>query len=200
MEGWLAAFEARGLIERRMNYATAGMPDGTYGYTNDEHGKITMISTGTVASRPPTLIRSWAPDLDTDRLYAILKLRVEVFVVEQAYFYPELDGFDLLPRTRHFWLERDGEVIGTVRLLEENVGGEKEFRLGHLCTRRSERGLGHTTRLLQAALADVGEARCRIDSPSYLVEMYTRHGFARDGDERIDNGVPLNPLVRDVRA
>ena len=59
-----------------------------------------MISTGTVASRPPTLIRSWAPDLDTDRLYAILKLRVEVFVVEQAYFYPELDGFDLLPRTR----------------------------------------------------------------------------------------------------
>ena len=129
MEGWLAAFEARGLIERRMNYATAGMPDGTYGYTNDEHGKITMISTGTVASRPPTLIRSWAPDLDTDRLYAILKLRVEVFVVEQAYFYPELDGFDLLPRTRHFWLERDGEVIGTVRLLEENVGGEKEFRV-----------------------------------------------------------------------
>lgn len=149
--------------------------------------------------RPPTLVRAWAPDLETDRLYAVLKLRVEVFVVEQAYFYPELDGADLLPRTRHFWLEREGEVIGTVRLLEENTDNTKEYRLGHLCTRRSDRGHGHTTRLLQAALADVGPAVCRIDSPSYLVEMYTRHGFVQSGDEKLDNGVPLVPLLRDAR-
>lgn len=158
------------------------------------------MNMGSVPDRPPTLTRSWAPDLETGRLYAILKLRVEVFVVEQAYYYPELDGFDLLPRTRHFWLEREGDVIGTVRLLEENVNGAKEFRLGHLCTRRSERGLGHTTRLLQAALADVGSAPCRIDSPSYLVEMYTRHGFVQDGEERVDNGVPLIPLLKELRS
>lgn len=155
----------------------------------------TMI-TDSAIDRPPALSRAWAPDLEPDRLYALLKLRVEVFVVEQANFYPELDGFDLLTRTRHFWLERAGDVIGTVRLLEEKVNGKNEFRLGHLCTRRSERGLGHTTRLLQAALADVGAAPCRIDSPSYLVDMYTRHGFVQDGEERVDNGVPLIPLSK----
>lgn len=160
---------------------------------------MTASNANSVSDRLPTLIRSWAPDLEPAQLYAVLKLRVEVFVVEQAYFYPELDGFDLLPRTRHFWLERDGQVIGTVRLLEESTDNTKEFRLGHLCTRRSERGLGHTTRLLQAALADVGSASCRIDSPSYLVDMYTRHGFVQSGDERLDNGVPLVPLLRAQR-
>lgn len=157
---------------------------------------MTTLPMNGVATRPPTLTRAWAPDLATDRLYALLKLRVEVFVVEQALFYPELDGYDLLPTTRHFWLERDGDVIGTVRLLEETEGHLSTFRLGHLCTRRSDRGHGHTTRLLQAALADVGEAPCRIDSPSYLVEMYLAHGFVQCGDEKIDNGVPLVPLIR----
>lgn len=160
---------------------------------------MTTLPMNSIPERPPTLSRAWALDLDTDRLYALLKLRVEVFVVEQAYFYPELDGYDLLPRTRHFWLERDGEVIGTVRLLEETENDARSFRLGHLCTRRSERGYGHTTRLLQAALADVGSDPCRIDSPSYLVDMYTRHGFVQAGEERLDNGVPLVPLIRNQR-
>ena len=63
------------------------------------------------------LRRSWAKDLDAATLYELLKLRVEVFVVEQACAYPELDGRDLLPETRHFWLQGPrGEVICTLRL------------------------------------------------------------------------------------
>src|SRR5262245_8256109 len=104
------------------------------------------------------LRRAWAKDLDTATLYELLKLRVEVFVVEQACAYPELDGRDLLAETRHIWLESDdGQVISTLRLMEEHAGGEKAFRLGRLCTRREARGLGHTTRLLEAALAEVGD-------------------------------------------
>ena len=68
------------------------------------------------------LRRAWAKDLDTATLYELLKLRVEVFVVEQATPYPELDGRDLLAETRHFWLEgADGEVICTLRLMEEQA-------------------------------------------------------------------------------
>ncbi|HUO38907.1 MAG TPA: GNAT family N-acetyltransferase [Mycobacterium sp.] len=143
------------------------------------------------------LHRSWAKDLDTATLYELLKLRVEVFVVEQACPYPELDGRDLLPETRHFWLEGShGEVISTLRLMEEHTGGEKAFRIGRLCTRRAARGHGHTTRLLQAALADVGDYPCRIDAQTYLEEMYARHGFARAGDEFVEDGVPHVPMLR----
>ena len=144
-----------------------------------------------------TLHRAWAKDLDTATLYELLKLRVEVFVVEQACAYPELDGRDLLTETRHFWLEGpDGEVISTLRLMEEHTGGAKAFRIGRVCTRRTARGHGHTNRLLQAALADVGDYPCRIDAQTYLEEMYSRHGFVRAGEEYLDDGVPHVPMVK----
>lgn len=144
-----------------------------------------------------SLRRSWAKDLSAATLYELLKLRIEVFVVEQATPYPELDGRDLLAETRHFWLEgADGEVISTLRLMEEHPGGEKEFRIGRVCTKRSARGNGHAARLLQSALAEVGNYPCRINSQTYLVEMYGTHGFVRDGDEFLDDGIPHVPMVR----
>jgi ElaA protein len=143
------------------------------------------------------LRRAWAKDLDVPTLYALLKLRVEVFVVEQARPYPELDGRDLLTETRHFWLaDPDGEVICTLRLMEEYPGGHKAFRLGRLCTKRNARGEGHTTRLLRAALAEVGDYPCRINAQVYLADMYSQHGFVRDGDDFLDDGVPHVPMVR----
>ncbi|GAY16717.1 GNAT family N-acetyltransferase [Mycobacterium sp. shizuoka-1] len=143
------------------------------------------------------LRRFWAKDLDAATLYELLKLRVEVFVVEQACPYPELDGRDLLAETRHFWLEQpDGTVIATLRLMEEHGGGEKAFRIGRVCTQRAARGQGHTTRLLQAALADVGVHACRINAQTYLAEMYARHGFVADGDEFVEDGIPHVPMLR----
>ncbi len=141
--------------------------------------------------------RSWAKDLDAATLYELLKLRVEVFVVEQACPYPELDGRDLLAETRHFWLESpDGQVISTLRLMEEHPGGGKVFRIGRVCTKRADRGQGHTARLMQAALAEVGDYPCRIDAQTYLEEMYARHGFVRDGEEFMEDGIPHVPMIR----
>jgi len=143
------------------------------------------------------LRRAWAKDLDTATLYELLKLRVEVFVVEQATPYPELDGRDLLAETRHFWLEGpDGEVISTLRLMEEHAGGEKGFRIGRVCTKRTARAHGHANRLLQAALAEVGDYACRINAQTYLEDMYIHHGFVRDGEEFLDDGIPHVPMVR----
>jgi ElaA protein len=102
------------------------------------------VSTVSVAA---TLRRSWAADLDPATLYSVLRLRVEVFVVERVCPYPELDGHDLEPHTRHYWLaggagegagERTGRgapdrVLGCVRLLEEADGG---FRVGRLCVEK----------------------------------------------------------------
>lgn len=143
------------------------------------------------------LHRVWAKDLDAQTLYELLKLRVEVFVVEQACPYPELDGRDLLAETRHFWLETSGRgVICTLRLMEEHAGGEKAFRIGRVCTKRDARGDGHATRLLRAALAEVGDYPCRIDAQAYLADMYAQHGFVRDGADFVEDGIPHLPMVR----
>ncbi len=154
-----------------------------------------------------SLRRCWGRDLDTATLYDLLKLRVAVFVVEQACPYPELDGSDLSAQTRHFWLEeKSGEVTATLRLIEGGLiegglieggpGGRRQFRIGRVCTRAAARGHGYATRLLQAALADVGADPCALNAQTYLIDMYARHGFVVDGDEFCEDGIPHVPMLR----
>jgi ElaA protein len=148
------------------------------------------------------LRRCCGRDLDAATLYDLLTLRIEVFVVEQTCPYPDLDGSDLLARTRHFWLEeKSGEVIATLRLIDEapiegNPGGRRQFRIGRVCTRATARGHGYATRLLQAALADVGADPCALNAQTYLIDMYARHGFVVDGDEFCEDGIPHVPMRR----
>lgn len=145
----------------------------------------------------PSLRRRWGRDLDAATLYELLKLRVEVFVVEQSCPYPELDGRDLQSATRHFWLEgAGGEVVSTLRLMEENPQGRRLFRIGRVCTTAGERGHGHAARLMVAALAEVGEHPCRISAQTYLAEMYARHGFVPDGEEFLEDGIAHIPMLR----
>lgn len=145
------------------------------------------------------LRRAWARDLDAPTLYALLALRVQVFVVEQSCPYPELDGRDLEEPTRHFWLESSGgQVISTLRLLEDREDGAAVFRIGRVCTRAPERGRGHTSRLMEAALAEVADRPCRISAQTYLADMYARHGFAVDGAEFDEDGIAHVPMLREA--
>ena len=54
---------------------------------------------------------------------------------------------------------------------------------------------GHATRLLQAALAEVGDYPCRINAQIYLTDMYAHHGFVPDGDEFLEDGIPHVPML-----
>lgn len=143
----------------------------------------------------PALHRSWSADLDTTTLYALLALRIEVFVVEQACPYPELDGADLLPETRHLWLADGDTVVGTVRLMQPG-GDERDFRVGRLCVARHARGNGHARRLMQSALAEVGGQPCRLNAQLPLVGFYESHGFASDGEVFVEDGIKHLPMLR----
>jgi len=145
------------------------------------------------------LHRSLTPDLPVSTLYALLRLRVEVFVVEQACPYQELDGRDLHDATRHFWLasERGEDVIACLRLLEEREG---RFRIGRVCASRAARGKGAARRLMEAALADVGDAPCVLDAQSHLTGLYEAFGFIPSGSEFTEYGIPHVPMRRDGRV
>jgi len=81
---------------------------------------------GVPAPAPPTpssgqlefRVASFA-DLSARTLHDLLRLRVDVFVVEQACAYPEIDGRDVEPDTRHLWFARDGVPVAYLRLLTE---------------------------------------------------------------------------------
>jgi ElaA protein len=128
-----------------------------------------------------TVHRAWAADLDARLLYELLRLRVDVFVVEQASPYRELDGRDLEDGARHYWLAGDDRaILGCMRLLQEPDG---EFRVGRLCTARSARGRGLGRQLIEAALAEVGDAPCVLDAQEHLADLYRGYGFVPAGPD-----------------
>ena len=93
----------------------------------------------------------------------------------------------------------NGNILDVRELTITLPDGRKLFRIGRVCTKQTARGLGHTTRLLRAALADVGRHRCAINAQTYLIEMYSGHGFAVDGDEFLEDGIPHVPMLRAQR-
>lgn len=147
--------------------------------------------------------RGWTADLDLATVYRILRLRVDVFVVEQSCPYPELDGRDLEPTTRQLWIaDDDGAVLATLRLLEDGPApdGDPTYRIGRVCTDRAHRGQGQSARLIETALAEVGRRPCRIEAQTYLTSMYARFGFVAEGEEYLEDGIPHVSMVRNPRS
>ncbi|MFI5928109.1 GNAT family N-acetyltransferase [Micromonospora sp. NPDC051543] len=135
-------------------------------------------------------------DLDARTLHDLLKLRIDVFVVEQNCPYPELDGRDVEPGTRHVWLTDGDALMAYLRILADPDG---VARIGRVVVAPAARGGGHAGRLMAAALDLVGDRPCVLEAQSHLVAFYARHGFTVSGPEYVEDGIPHTPMRRDAR-
>lgn len=131
-------------------------------------------------------------DLDVALCYALLRLRVDVFVVEQACPYPELDGRDLDAGTWHLWTSDGDGPTAYLRLLDE--GGTA--RIGRVCTRADARGRGLAARLVEAALERTAGRPVELAAQSHLATWYRRFGFTPNGPEVVEDGIAHLPLRR----
>lgn len=132
------------------------------------------------------------PDLDTTTLYKILKLRSEVFVVEQECAYLDPDGRDIEPGTRHLWFARDREVRAYLRILDDH-GVE---RIGRVVTAPDARGTGLAGRLVAEALTVIGNRPSVLDAQAHLAGFYAKYGFEQTGPEFLEDGIPHIPMAR----
>src|SRR3954468_22397542 len=124
--------------------------------------------------------------LEPETLYALLRLRVDVFVVEQKAAYPELDGRDLRPDTRHLWFSDSGGVLSYLRVLAD-PGGVR--RIGRVVTAATARGRGLAAQLMDEVLLTPGEYV--LDAQTYVQGFYARYGFVAEGAEYTDeDGIP----------
>lgn len=130
-------------------------------------------------------------EIPSTTLYAILALRAEVFVVEQECVYLDPDGRDLESGAYQLWAERDGEVLATLRLLDDRDG---VARIGRVATRRDARGTGLAAELMRHALELAGNRDVVLDAQTYLTSWYERHGFVRDGADFVEDGIPHTPM------
>jgi len=130
-------------------------------------------------------------DLDAPTLHAILRLRAQVFVVEQACAFLDPDGRDLEATTVHWWLEEGGELVSYLRVLDEGAGGH---RIGRVATAAKARRRRLAEQLLRAALGTI-PGRCVLDAQTPLVAWYERLGFVVDGTETVEDGIAHTPMV-----
>lgn len=141
------------------------------------------------SSRQGSIIDKPFSEFTLDELHAIMRLRVDVFVVEQACAYSELDGRDDEETTRHCWILEDGAIAAYARRLED----DGVARIGRVVTAPKHRGHGHAKRLVEH-LTKTHRGPIILDAQSNLVEWYESLGFVRDGEEFIEDGIPHIPM------
>ena len=137
-------------------------------------------------------------ELTPQDLHDIVRLRCDVFVVEQRCAYPELDGRDTEEGTRHVWIRGTDTdpVAAYARLLDD---GEGIARVGRVVTAAAERGKGLAAQLVDY-LVEGHQGSIVLDAQTYLVEWYESRGFARDGDNFVEDGIPHTPMRRDAEV
>ena len=147
-------------------------------------------------TRLETFVRR-GPELTAAELHALLRLRVDVFVVEQDCPYHEIDGLDLRTDTEHLWFEDDRGVTAYLRLLGVGTG---DVRVGRVVTRSDQRGGGVAASIIDAALERLGPVETRLEAQSHLVGYYGRFGYEVDGAEYLEDGIPHTPMRRAAPA
>lgn len=140
--------------------------------------------------------------LDAHTLYRLLRLRSEVFVVEQNCVFQDMDNADMA--CHHLLGEQpDGpegsRLLAYARLVPAGLKFP-EVSIGRVVTDPAgrTRGLGHA--LMQAALREVqalwGPQPIRIGAQAHLEAFYNRHGFVSDDKPYIEDGIPHLEMLR----
>lgn len=139
--------------------------------------------------------------LTTGELYALLRLREEVFVVEQNCAYADLDGKD--ERALHVLGWQQGTLAAYARLL----AADAEFacaNMGRVLIKKSARGKGCGHDLLRFAIAAVteqlGGSDIIIGAQSHLQAFYQAHGFVARGAEYLEDGIAHIHMLRSNAA
>jgi len=141
-------------------------------------------------------------ELSARALHDLLKLRIDVFVVEQRCAYAELDGQDVLLGTQHIFATEStskahGEVVAAARVLAPNAG--RPVRIGRVVVKPSHRGTGLSKQLMDRAMQ-----YCAIHFQSIDIELsaqvgadalYAAYGFEVVSEDYLDDGI----LHRDMR-
>jgi ElaA protein len=135
-------------------------------------------------------------ELTVDELYALLKLRSEVFVVEQNCVFLDQDDKD--QKCHHLLLYSGDELVGYSRLVPAGLSYQ-EMAIGRVITSASARGKGYGRVLMELSidycqkLFGVGDIR--LGAQTYALGFYASLGFIADGDRYDEDGIEHIEMV-----
>ena len=136
-------------------------------------------------------------DFDAVTLFQYLRLRQQVFVVEQNCTYPDMDDLDLV--STHLLAWSGDVVVACLRLVPPGLK-HAEPSLGRVITAAAHRGSGLGYQLiatgLKGAAAQYPEMNNRIGAQAHLKPFYAQHGFVDVGLPYIEDGIPHLEMLR----
>ncbi len=138
-------------------------------------------------------------DLSVNELYAILKARVDVFVVEQACPFPEIDNYD--QQSLHISLKNKNEILAYVRLLPKN-SKYKEASIGRVLVVKEHRGKGYAEAIMKEAINHIfnewNNEEIFIQAQHYLVKFYASLGFKQITDVYLEDDIPHVDMILNI--
>ncbi len=137
--------------------------------------------------------------LTARELYAVLRLRTEVFVIEQACVFQDMDGSD--SEAAHVLGTSAGQLVAYARCFPAGVKFT-EASIGRVITHQAVRGTTVGHELMRQAIACVaqqwGAQPIRLGAQARLEKFYLQHGFRTTGAPYIEDGIPHIEMLRAI--
>jgi len=145
----------------------------------------------------PTWIFKPFTELTLTELYAIMRLRQEVFIVEQNCPYLDADGKDL--KSYHLMGYVNNELVAYSRIVKPGVSYQ-EVSIGRVVSSTKHRGLAYGRQLMSESIAQIekqyGPVPIRIGAQLYLQKFYESFGFVKEGEAYLEDGIPHIIMLR----
>ena len=133
------------------------------------------------------LVSKYFDELTTVELYELLKVRSEIFVVEQNCIYQDLDNKDY--QSLHVFYEEDDKVFAYLRAFWKEEG---VIQVGRVLTLEHGKGLGG--KLLHDGLEEIRKKfhpqKIYLEAQCYAIGYYEREGFKVCSEEFLEDGIP----------
>ena len=130
-------------------------------------------------------------------LYDLLRLRTDVFVIEQNCVFQDMDGAD--PDCHHLLGEREGRLLAYARLVPAGLKFA-EASIGRVVSDPTTRGTGMGHALMREAVSHLhmrwGQQPIRIGAQAHLQGFYRQHGFEPAGPIYIEDGIDHIEMLR----
>jgi len=135
-------------------------------------------------------------DLGLDKLYEILKLRSEVFVVEQKCAYQDLDNKD--EKALHVIGEENNTIVAYSRVFRK---GDffKNSSIGRVLVKKEHRKKEYGKKIMISSIAQIKknpkEKKIEISAQKYLLKFYSELGFEKVGEEYLEDNIPHIKMI-----
>jgi len=130
-------------------------------------------------------------ELTNAELYEIIKLRIDIFVVEQNCPYNELDRKDY--KSIHHFIKENDEIIAYLRMIPKGISYE-ESSIGRFIVKKDFRGRGYAKKILNNAIKYIqkewNEFQIRLSGQKYLEKFYNEQGFETVSDVYLEDDIP----------